>query len=568
MPTSADILWFKTEFQSQIEPALANTPLTVDFITAIACQETGELWPVLRRKSLTTAQILALCVGDTLDADKGRSAFPTTKADLLSQARGDEMFAIAHEALVNMAAHIPAYSRIAARPDKFCHGFGLFQLDLQFFREDPAYFLQKDYERFDRTLAKCVIELKRALKKLGFDKRATLSDLELAAVGIAYNTGRFNPQKGLKQGHFNGTQYYGEAIFDFIQLAHTVAAPGSLAPLNPPETGQAIVPAPSEVIATGDFFRVDTREGTLRLRSEPKVSSPPQANVIGNLPDGHIVRAVTGKSSNAFIEVETSLAGALLRGFASTKFLVPAPEATDIPVVEPAPEPPSSGIVAVLMPRKPKTFTKRTDVATAHSLNEAGQPKRQGATPEELREELADIVDWLAVDRTAHKRYRPRARVTFCNVYSHDYCHLAGVYLPRVWWTAKALLSLTAGIAVEPLIGETIVEMRANDLFRWLRDFGPLFGWRQTGTLTKLQTTVNQGAVGLIVARRKDEGRSGHIVVVVPETNDERAKRNNAGDVTMALQSQAGTRNFRYGKGKADWWRGAEFAESAFWIHA
>ena len=375
MPTSADILWFKTEFQSQIEPALSSTPLTVDFITAIACQETGELWPVLRRKSLTTAQILALCVGDTLDADKGRSAFPTTKADLLSQARGDEMFAIAHEALVNMAAHIPAYSRIAARPDKFCHGFGLFQLDLQFFREDPAYFLQKNYERFDRTLAKCVIELKRALKKLGYDKRASLSDLELAAVGIAYNTGRFNPQKGLKQGHFNGTRYYGEAIFDFIQLAHTVALPGSVAPLNPPETGQAIVPAPSEVIATGDFFRVDTREGTLRLRSEPKVSSPPQANVIGNLPDGHVVRAVTGKSSNAFIEVETSLAGALLRGFASTKFLVPAPEATQIPVVEPAPAPPSSGIVAVLMPRKPKTFTKRTNVATAHSLNETGQPE-------------------------------------------------------------------------------------------------------------------------------------------------------------------------------------------------
>ena len=112
------------------------------------------------------------------------------------------------------------------------------------------------------------------------------------------------------------------------------------------------------------------------------------------------MRAVTGKSSNAFIEVETSLAGALLRGFASTKFLVPAPEATQIPVVEPAPAPPSSGIVAVLMPRKPKTFTKRTEMATAHSLNETGQPKRQGATPEELRAELADIVDWLAVDRT------------------------------------------------------------------------------------------------------------------------------------------------------------------------
>ena len=62
--------------------------------------------------------------------------------------------------------------------------------------------------------------------------------------------------------------------------------------------------------------------------------------------------------------------------------------------------------------------------------------------------------------------------------------------------------------------------MRANDLFRWLRDFGLRFGWRQTGTLTKLQQAANQGAIGLIVARRKEEGEPGHIVVVVPETDD------------------------------------------------
>jgi hypothetical protein len=568
MPNSADILWFKTQFQSQIEPALAGTPLTVDFITALACQETGELWPALRRKPLTTAQILALCVGDTLDADKGRSAFPTTKAALLAQPRGGEMFAIAREALVNMAAQIPAYSRIAARPDKFCHGFGLFQLDLQFFREDPAYFLQKDYERFDRTLEKCLISLKRALKKVGFEQRTALSDLDLAAVGIAYNTGGFKAAKGLKQGHFNGTQYYGEAIFDFIQLAHTVAAPGSVAALDAPAAGQAIVPPPSAVTATGDFFKVETREGTLRLRSAPKVSSPLQANVIGNLPDGHVVRAIASKITNAFMEVETSLAGALLRGYASAKFLTPAPGVAHIPVVEPAPALPTSGIVAVSMPRRPDTVTRRADAASAHSLNEAGQPKRAGATPEQLRKGLAAIVDWLAVDRATHKRYQPRAGLTFCNIYSHDFCHLAGAYLPRVWWTGKALISLSAGTAVEPLIGETIVECRANDLFRWLRDFGSLFGWRQTGTLTKLQTSVNQGAVGLIVARRKDDGRSGHIVVVVPETGDERAKRDADGEVTHALQSQAGTNNFRYGKGRADWWRGSEFAESAFWLHA
>lgn len=568
MPDSADVLWFKTQFQSQIEPVLVNTPLTVDFIAAIACQETGDVWPRLRRKGLATADILALCVGDTLDADKGRGAFPATKAELLAEARGDEMFAIAHQALVDMAAQIPGYSTVAARPNKFCHGFGLFQLDLQFFRDDPEYFLNRDYVHFDRTLAKCVSELKSALKKLGYEKRAALSDLELAAVAIAYNTGGFNPNKGLKQGYFDGTRYYGQAIYDFIQLAHTVALPGVVPILSPAAPGQAVVPPPSPPAATGALFKVDTREGTLRLRSEPKVSSPPQANVIGNLPDGHPVRAVSAKTVNAFREIETSLAGALLRGFASAKFLVPAPDITDIPVVVPAPVVPASGIVAVSMPRKPNRVTRRSEEASAHSLNEPGQPGRQGATPEDLRAELAAIIDWLAVDRTAHKRYQPRSGLTFCNIYSHDFCHLAGIYLPRVWWTAKSLIALSAGRAVEPLIGETIVEMRANDLFRWLRDFGPLFGWRQTGTLTKLQTSVNQGAVGLIVARRKDDGRSGHIVVVVPETDDERAARDAAGDVAKALQSQAGTRNFQYGTGKADWWRGSEFAESAFWLHA
>ena len=49
---------------------------------------------------------------------------------------------------------------------------------------------------------------------------------------------------------------------------------------------------------------------------------------------------------------------------------------------------------------------------------------------------------------------------------------------------------------------------------------------------------------------------------------DLRAKRDAAGEVSMPLQSQAGVKNFRYGNGKANWWRGSEFAESAFWVHA
>ncbi|MNQ99081.1 hypothetical protein D3C85_1148030 [compost metagenome] len=140
--------------------------------------------------------------------------------------------------------------------------------------------------------------------------------------------------------------------------------------------------------------------------------------------------------------------------------------------------------------------------------------------------------------------------------------------MPRVWWTSPALLQLKAGKQVPPLLGNTIAEMRANDLFRWLQDFGPTFGWRQTGTLTKLQTEANQGAVGIIVARRREDGKSGHIVMVVPETTDDTAKRDGSGDVTAPLQSQAGARNFRLGRGKPNWWKGEEFAESAFWLHA
>ncbi len=568
MPNADDMRWFKEQFQARIEPALAGTPLGVDLIVALACQETGHIWSALRKKAMNEAQILSLCVGDTLDADKGRRAFPQTKADLLSAPRGNEMFAIARQALIDMSKHIAGFSGAAAKPNKFCHGYGLFQRDLQFFKNDPQYFLQKKYERFEDTLAMCIAELKRGLRTVGLNNRTSLTDMESAAVAIAYNTGGFKPQKGLRQGHFDGTKFYGEAIFAFIRLSKTVAVAAQQPALPTPATGEAIVPPPSPLTAQSAFFKVETKTTTLRLRREPKKSVPPTANVIGELPDGHPVRAMTGKAVNGFMEVETSLNGALLRGFASTDFLVADPGRSQITVVQPAPQPPRKGIVAVSMPRKPGTLTRRKDLANAHSLNEDGQPTRRGQDAETLRAELAKIVDWLAVDKANHLRYQPRSGATFCNIYAHDFCHLSGVYLPRVWWSSRALLDLQAGKRVEPMIGSTIFEMRANDLFRWLHDFGPDFGWRRTGSLTKLQQEANQGAIGLIVALRKVEQRSGHIVVVVPETVEEHARRDVAGEVIAPLQTQAGARNFRYGTGGTNWWKNEQFADSAFWLHA
>jgi hypothetical protein len=318
-------------------------------------------------------------------------------------------------------------------------------------------------------------------------------------------------------------------------------------------------------------MRVDTRVSTLYVRSAPRISQPLRANVVGELPDGHPVRALGQPAVNGFLAVETSLMGALLRGFASTKFLKPDPTATEIPIVVPASSPQAAtdarGVKAVLMPRRGNGVTRRSDLADAHSLNEPGQPRRQGRDVDALREELGAIVAWLDTENPSHNRYRPRSGLTFCNIYCHDFCHLAGAYLPRVWWSAPALLALARGEEVRPLIGDTIHEMRANDLFRWLRDFGPIFGWRQTGTLTKLQLAADQGGIAAIVARRKDNNRSGHIVMVVPETETQRAKRDAQGNVTSPLQSQAGVTNFRHGTSQPGWWNKETFAEHAFWIH-
>jgi hypothetical protein len=567
MPTREHFQWFKTTFHSQIEPALAGTPFSLDLIAAIAAQETGHIWGPLRDK-LALDALLAICVGDTLDADQGRKAFPKTKDDLVAAQRGEDMFRIAHEALVAMAEHVSSFADAAQRGNKFCRGYGIFQYDLQFFKEDPDYFLNREWRHFDRSLAKVIEELEHAMSRSALEGRTTLSDLEQVHVAIAYNAGSFKPAKGLKQGFFDGEKFYGEKVFDFLRLSQTVSIPAAAGRLAAPAPGTAPIARPSAIVSTGQVLEVDVRETPLRLRSSPRVNrSSPTDNVIARLPDGHRVRLVSGTLDEDFVEVETSLNGAHFRGFAASEFLVPVAGGAEVPVVVPARDLPASGIVAVFAPRRPGSVTTRQAPATAQSLNEPDQPGRTGTTPEALRTELHAIVDYLNVENAAHKRYQPAGGRTFCNIYAHDFCTLAGVYLPRVWWTGDAIERLSRGEAVEPRLGSTIDEQRANDLFRWLRAFGMRFGWRQTSTLTKLQTEANIGGVGLIVARRVEDGKPGHITVVIPEIDGHQARRNRAGEVIAPLQSQAGSSNFARGHGPPNWWMRATFADSAFWIH-
>src|SRR6185295_3104988 len=273
MANIADMKWFKENFHVEVERAIAGTPFTLDLLVALACQETGDVWPILRRKpELTLDRILALCVGDTIDfkpPDDGRKAFPKNKAALLAVPRGDEMFAIARQALVEMGQFIPGFP--VSNPNKFCRGFGMFQFDLQFFKEDPDYFLEKRYEKFSETLGRAIGELTDKAKKIGLFNKPSLSDMELTAVAIAYNTGNFIPSKGLMQGHFDGHKFYGQLIFEFIRMAHTVPVPGGSPILPPPPPDGAIVPPPTPVEATGPFLVVDTQVSPLRVRSAPKI---------------------------------------------------------------------------------------------------------------------------------------------------------------------------------------------------------------------------------------------------------------------------------------------------------
>lgn len=562
MPDTSDVKWFKEEFGSEIIAAATDTPFDLDMLTALACQETGYIWASLRRKGMPRDQILQLCVGDTLDRSE---TFPKDRADLETVENGGEMFAHARAALEALAKHIKDYEGAASNPNKFCKGFGIFQYDLQFFSPKTASYFLGGYADFGISLKNCLKELKEAMERANISAGTKLTDKDKAAIAIAYNTGHYIPSKGLYQGYKpKDGPYYGQSFYNYLQLAHSVLdtprpAPAVTAP------GNALLPAATGV-AVNEPYIVATLNGLLNVRSSPEKKDEP-SNVIRGLPVGHPVSVISTSPTNGFLQIETNLQGAHITGWAFAEFLKPAPATSVIETLSAQLEAVGPTLPAVNLPLRAGTVIRRTEPANAGSLNEGGQPNRNATTPERLREQIAEIIEWLSVDDPAHKRYQPRDDLTFCNIYAHDFCHLAGAYLPRVWWSPASIAKLAAGSQVEPRYGATIDELRANDLFRWLRDFGLQFGWRQTGTLTKLQLAANSGGIGLIVARRKEDGRSGHIVMVVPETEEQRASWNDAGEVTAPLQSQAGAKNFRYGTGVTNWWQDSRFAEFSFWIH-
>ncbi len=216
------VTWFKGEFGDRITTALGGTPFSSNLLTAVAMQETYYIWGDLYRR-LPAGEVLKLCVGDTLDSPK-RSVFPKNKADLLSVPRGGEMFAVARGALESLGEYSSRYFEVAkANKDKFCHGFGIFQYDIQFFRTNPDYFLERRWYNFEDCLAVCITELKAALRRTYGRDKTSLTDQEMVYVAIAYNRGRVDFSRGFKQGYKDESgKYYGEHMWEYLKLATSV----------------------------------------------------------------------------------------------------------------------------------------------------------------------------------------------------------------------------------------------------------------------------------------------------------------------------------------------------------
>jgi hypothetical protein len=293
----------------------------------------------------------------------------------------------------------------------------------------------------------------------------------------------------------------------------------------------------------------------LNLRSAP---DPSKKNVIAVLPQGAPVTRIADSATPDWFEVEAVVGGTTVRGFVNSHHLGPLKTAF-----------PTAKVVAGKLPIAdlgPRSGERRGATGTrAYQIQETGRPGKASTHSGGAAAGIVKIIDWLDVGKTSHLRWQGGGGKTFCNVYAYDVCIIAGAYLPRVWWTSKAIGELLAGKTVQAKYGQTVSEIRANYIFNWLVEYGQDFGWKQLFDVDSLQAEANSGRLGIVCAQRKNMEMSGHIQIVAPEHGSNKAKRNSACKVVQPLQSNAGVQNFTYGCLGTTWWQGASFRQYGFW---
>jgi hypothetical protein len=201
-----------------------------------------------------------------------------------------------------------------------------------------------------------------------------------------------------------------------------------------------------------------------------------------------------------------------------------------------------------------------------HPMNDESIPYRDMTDASTKKESIHQLIDKL--DVTKSLRYQRTAEDTYCNVYSYDFCYFSKVYLPTVWWTDESLEKIRNGQEVIPVFNETVAPIYSSAMHDWFLKWGASFGWKRMTNLDEIQQKVNEvGGIGIICAKRKIRGLSGHIVPIVPETKFKKAYREN-GVVIYPLQSQAGKLNYTYfSKARKDWWNHERYSSHVFYYH-
>ncbi len=172
--------WFKNTFGGAVATATAYTPYTLDFLTAIAVQESFEIWGNIF-DSHPTDKVLELCVGDTIDGPS-RKAFPTSKSALLSIPRGEAIFAVAREELeavgqVNASYH---QNRDIKPQINFATALAYSSMIFNSARAIQTISLAR-MENIRQCLAKAITELKAAQKKAKLNTKSQLMDEEISS---------------------------------------------------------------------------------------------------------------------------------------------------------------------------------------------------------------------------------------------------------------------------------------------------------------------------------------------------------------------------------------------------
>ena len=299
----------------------------------------------------------------------------------------------------------------------------------------------------------------------------------------------------------------------------------------------------------------------LNLRSAPNPGT--RKNIIVTLAQGTRVEKVGDAARPGWWEVETSVAGAILRGFVNSSFLADEHDVEHHDVVGAVDGLPAAELA-------PSASAKRAGTGgRAAPLGEAGQPGPPSSHPDGPVAGIHAVVDWLGVGDQTHVRWQRTGSTTFCNVYAYDLARACGAYLPRVWWSDGALARIRNGEKVAPLYADTVFEKTANSIFDWFQEHGATFGWTRSFELDEFQDAVNSGRIGIINAQRVKLDSPGHIQGILPEMGQREAKRDGHGKVTLPLQSNAGVTNFDAGfMGSTQWWTAAKFRQAAFWHHA